>query len=565
MATSGSRWYESLIARVIIYLSLALLPIGLIAVMQTRELALEIDRSNKLALSSLTERSAAVEQRIVARALGVAEVLGQAVISDGDGTPECNARFKRVVEENPLYSFAGFTATTGTSSCLSVPGPITWDMEGLQERMDDPRIRIDVNPAGEVSENAVLIVNAPVFDEDTFLGYVHISVQHHKIEDATNFEMLGAPAQFVTFNRDGTILDHPTPDQELPSYLPRDETLAQLAATAPRTFKARSRDGQIRVFASVPVIKDSVFALSAVRPADAQGRGLKLDLHPLLFPVLMWIASLFVASFALNRLVVSHIYVLGRQMRRFAETREIIPINEDEKLPMELAQMRQNFDDMANSLIQDEAELQDALHDNRNLLLEKEVLLKEVHHRVKNNLQMISSIMNMQMRQVGSEETKAILKRLQDRIMSLAMIHRSLYETENLNDVNVGTLIKGLVDKMVLLGNKSGRHIDLSTEIEDVTLYPDRAVPLSLLVAEALTNALKHVGQSDDASLFVALRRVDKTRLELLIENTIGEETPVESTGMGAQLINAFAAQLEGDQSATKKDGRRNLDRFSGL
>ena len=99
-------------------------------------------------------------------------------------------------------------------------------------------------------------------------------------------------------------------------------------------------------------------------------------------------------------------------MDRFAETREFSPVTGGLVMPSELQALQDNFDRMADNIMQDEAAME-------NTVREKNVLIKEVHHRVKNNLQLISSIMNMQIRQAKQDETKSALSRLQDRVLSL--------------------------------------------------------------------------------------------------------------------------------------------------
>lgn len=102
--------------------------------------------------------------------------------------------------------------------------------------------------------------------------------------------------------------------------------------------------------------------------------------------------------------------------------------------------------------------------------------------------------MNMQVRQVKSPEAKAVVQRLQDRVLGLAMIHRNLYRTETLSQVRAAPMLADLTDQILAVGRENQGSLRLERHLDDVTLYPDQAVPLSLLVAEAVTNALKYVG-----------------------------------------------------------------------
>jgi two-component system, sensor histidine kinase PdtaS len=183
------------------------------------------------------------------------------------------------------------------------------------------------------------------------------------------------------------------------------------------------------------------------------------------------------------------------------------------------------------------------------------VLLREVHHRVKNNLQLIASIMNMQLRQSNSPEAKTLMKGLQDRVMSLATIHRGLYQTTGLADVRADELLPDILRQILKMATGPGRRFDVETHFDDLRLTPDQAVPLSLLLTEALTNAIKYAGTDGTGvpKLEVSLRRSGQTDAVLSVTNSIGSRpAAVEggSTGLGSQLLAAFGQQL-GAQSET--------------
>jgi two-component sensor histidine kinase len=240
-----------------------------------------------------------------------------------------------------------------------------------------------------------------------------------------------------------------------------------------------------------------------------------------------------------HRLVIRHIKKMGVQMTRFAANRQLPDETTELDMPTELRNIQDAFTKMADAILQDEALIEDAMR-------QKSVLLKEVYHRVKNNLQLISSILNMQIREAQHEDTKRILRRMQDRVLSLATIHRDLYQTTNSGAVNVGNLVREVVDKSVEIGAETARSVDVRTDIDEIFLFPDQAVPMSLLASEAATNAIKYAGATDDdrAWISVAFKCDDERNCYFELINSIGESIDVESTGMGAKLISAFAIQL---------------------
>ncbi|MFN4102661.1 MAG: histidine kinase dimerization/phosphoacceptor domain -containing protein, partial [Pararhodobacter sp.] len=141
----------------------------------------------------------------------------------------------------------------------------------------------------------------------------------------------------------------------------------------------------------VPIIPGVVYALGSW-PRSTLGWA---QLSPILFPVLMLLVGLAVAFGAVNALVIRYIKRLKANLDEFAHSRRIVPLSSRPGLPKELAEIDQAWTQLATQLVQDEAELENMVH-------EKNVLLKEIHHRVKNNLQLIASIVNLKIRRATS-------------------------------------------------------------------------------------------------------------------------------------------------------------------
>ena len=154
--------------------------------------------------------------------------------------------------------------------------------------------------------------------------------------------------------------------------------------------------------------------------------------------------------------------------------------------------MSETFRNMARIVIRDAAAREEAV-------AEKTVLLKEVHHRVKNNLQLIASIINMQSRVIDDTDAKRVLRSVQDRVASLATIYKNLYQAEHLESVEADRLIRDIIGQMSTASVVNDQSIQVDTQLEPLVLLPDQAVPLTLLTTEAFTNALKYAGASDGA------------------------------------------------------------------
>ncbi|PTX56138.1 two-component sensor histidine kinase [Litoreibacter ponti] len=548
-------WRESLIAKVVLYLSLALLPIGFIAIFQTRELTRESDLRSELALLALTEKATSAERQLVDRAFGAAQMLAATADVIASNPSVCAQFFENFLQANPTYNFVGLLSVDGRMSCTS--DGQAYDLtnsSNFRALVETGEAKVDTNQVGRVGDRSVISVNQPYFRDEILAGFVTIAIPHEQIDRLAHSEERVRDVRYMTFNAQGEVLTSTESLLLTAPSLPSETDLTTFIGQDAQVFATESHDGQGRKFAMVPIVPERMYALSFWNPESELVPSDGTSISAILFPFFMWIASVFVASFALNRLVVQHVQNLRVKMRRFALNRRFTEDTDEGAMPVEFADMQSDFEAMARSLIRDEAELQDALHNNQSLLKEKDVLLKEVHHRVKNNLQMISSIMNMQIRQTENQETESALRRLQERVMTLATIHRNLYQTENFDAVNAGPILRELIRQMLVM-TRSG-HVNARTEIADLELFPDQAMSLSLLVSEAVNVALKSMkaNEEQDASLDLSLEVEDGLVL-LRIEHEVGETMAPHE--LASQLMEAFASQLEADLR-TETDGARH-------
>ncbi len=548
-------WYRRLSVQLIAFLSLAMLPLGLVALLQTNRVAAEADRTEGLALLGLTERAARGEQLLIERAVGAARLFGSVAPDLLDDPDACGDILSQFVAANTEFSFIGVLPLSGIVDCSSSRQQL--DLNGYPDftsaiAAQEPTIT--VNESAPASGQSVFIVSEPFEIDGAFAGFVSISIPHSGLPDTDdNLANLGLE-ELITFNADGDILTSRTALDLAGLELPAGAQLADFSIEAPQTFRAFNTQGVERRY-SIVTIDGIPAAVLAVWQIGAQATDPnRAAVAPILFPVLMWAASMGVAMLAMHTLVLRHLRRLRRNMDAFADSRRTVKQDEETLLiPAEIAKVEENFQRMSEEIMRDEAVLEDALR-------EKSVLVKEIHHRVKNNLQLISSIMNMQIRAAKHHETKTILRRVQDRVLSLATIHRDLYQSQDGGRVNVGALVAEIIEKSVELVTIEGSDLKVKTDIADVMLYPDQAVPLSLLVAEAATNAIKYIGEqaSGIGAIDVSLKQDDRACL-LVISNSVGQTADQESTGLGSQLMNAFAMQLGGQIDTRLSDDRYTL------
>jgi len=192
-------------------------------------------------------------------------------------------------------------------------------------------------------------------------------------------------------------------------------------------------------------------------------------------------------------------------------------------------------------------------------LREKEILLKEIHHRVKNNLQVISSLLFMQARGLDDPHMIEVFNESQNRIRSLALIHEKLYQSDNLDHIDYGTYIKKIIDYLFQSYKISRNDVSVNLSISSIFLDIDKAVPCSLLINEMLSNSLKHAFPHGYKGIISIEMSLDENVYHLKYsDNGIGlpdDQSLEMKNSLGFQLIKGLAAQLGGTLQIIRDQG----------
>ena len=194
-------------------------------------------------------------------------------------------------------------------------------------------------------------------------------------------------------------------------------------------------------------------------------------------------------------------------------------------------------------------------------LKEKEVLLREVHHRVKNNMQVISSLLKLQSNRIKEKQYADMLKDSQGRIKSMALVHEKLYQTKDLAEVDFNGYIKSLANSLFTSYGVNPKKIALKIEAADVALGLDSAIPCGLIINELISNSLKHAFPDDrEGKISVALRSINEDAFELEIsDNGIGIPDGLDfrnTESLGLHLVTIL--------SEDQLHGKIELDRTGG-
>lgn len=195
-------------------------------------------------------------------------------------------------------------------------------------------------------------------------------------------------------------------------------------------------------------------------------------------------------------------------------------------------------------------------------LKEKEVLLREIHHRVKNNMQVIISLLSLQYDKIKDKQSLEMFKESQDRIRSMSLIHEKLYQSGDLANIAFSGYVKDLVTRLVGSYGVNPERIELKIEVEDVSIGLDNAIPCGLIINELVSNSLKYAfPQEGKGEIKIALRSVNEDELELTVsDNGIGipEDLDFENPeSLGLDLVKTLAEH--------NLDAKIELDRKEGI
>lgn len=182
---------------------------------------------------------------------------------------------------------------------------------------------------------------------------------------------------------------------------------------------------------------------------------------------------------------------------------------------------------------------------------EKETLLKEIHHRVKNNLQTVSSLLSLQSRNIEDVGMKNIIKSSQNRVISMAMVHEMLYMRDDLTKIEYRSYVQELSEYLVRSLKGSENKVKLSIDIPDIKLGIDTAIPLGLLINETITNALKYgITDENEGEISIVMKQEENNDYILKIgDNGVGFPDTIDhktTKSLGLKLIHNLTRQLKG-------------------
>ena len=296
--------------------------------------------------------------------------------------------------------------------------------------------------------------------------------------------------------------------------------------------------GDTRDYSAAPLAGDLFIILST--PSEGLWSWARLNpLSSLLFPLLAFTVALAAVWVVTERVVVRWLNYLQRIAAIYAKGRFTVHPVQADRAPPEIRELAHALEGMADAIVARDASLLSSI-------AQKDALMREIHHRVKNNLQVITSLVNMQQRAMVDPAAREAMTDMRHRIGALALIYRALYQGADLKRVDLRQFLGDLIGQLIT--DQEGYHKSVRTELEadDLIIDPDKLAPLALFAVEAISNAQKHALAQKDGALQVRFT-VDGDEAELTIADEGSGVAPVlTGEGVGRALMTAFARQLRG-------------------
>lgn len=185
-----------------------------------------------------------------------------------------------------------------------------------------------------------------------------------------------------------------------------------------------------------------------------------------------------------------------------------------------------------------------------NTLKQKDVLLKEIHHRVKNNFQLISSLIRIQMNMLTEKSPRVVLEEILGRVSSLTMVHEKLYRSSDLSNISIREQVKDVTVNLSALHFKTSFGVKIKMDIDDIRITVDKAIPLSLIFNELLSNCFKSAFiERDEKEIMISLKEKDGEYILIVKDNGIGFPDSIvkeKNRTLGLSIVETLTRQLSG-------------------
>ncbi len=537
-------WSMSVRFRLGLAVAIALSPILALGVLQAVVGYSQVSHNRREDLTQAALRSAAV-----ARArLHVASVLLENVSPATMGV-ECAPRLTQLLDRSQGYqNFIRFNAE-GRVQCAAAAVHVGASVTG-QAWFDQLRrgknMAVQSEPAGPYAPVPSLVAGMRTTDDrGAFAGALVAVLSVDSLRPEIASASLTDGAEVALLDRDGRIA---AATQGAAFAPPPPGWIRRALGPSGMTFTGRDPRGVERVHEIVPLVDDALF-VELSEPSSGILTWARINaLSGVVLPLLAWLCAWAAVWMVADRVVIRWLNYLDRIAAIYARGRFSVRPVQAEGAPQEFRALAMTLDGMADAIVARDLSLRESL-------AQKDTMMREIHHRVKNNLQVITSLLNMQQRALTDPAAREAMSDTRQRITALALIYRALYQSPDLRSVDVRQFLEELVAQLSV--GEGGRPSAIRTDLEadDLEIDPDKLPPLALFAVEAITNARKHAFGPDGGCIHVRFTVTpDQVALDV-VDDGKGVPADASQSGVGRTLMNAFARQLRGEMSLAAAEG----------
>ena len=523
----------SIRARLGAALALALLPVLLLGAVQAGLTFHKDSEEQRTTLALAAERGAATARARMDSAQVLLETLSPGAVGF-----DCAQRLSQITQELPGYDNLIRLDASGRVACAAATVTARADRSADDwfTRLSHGEPAIVIRAPADLSARPGLLAAQAVRDPSGhFTGVLAAVIDIAALQPQLTDRALPTDTEMAIADARGQFLLRTNP---LAFSAPPAQFAGRAKANGSIIFQGQDGRGQTRDYSAAPLAGDLFIILST--PAEGVWSWARLNpLSSLLFPLLAFTVALAAVWVVTERVVVRWLHYLQRIADIYAKGRFTVRPVQADRAPPEIRELARALEGMADAIVARDDSL-------RASIAQKDALMREIHHRVKNNLQIITSLVNMQQRALIDPVARAAMSDMRHRIGALALIYRALYQGVDLKRVDLRQFLSDLIGQLII--DQQGYHTSVRTELEadDLIIDPDKLAPLALFAVEAIGNAQKHA-LAHKAGVLRITFTVDGDEAELMIADEGSDTTPeLTGEGVGRTLMTAFARQLRG-------------------
>lgn len=464
----------------------------------------------------------------------------------------CTQTLGQAIRPYPVYVSLVALDRDGSAICGSDPARLPGnaaDKEYFQQAVATKATFLSGYVMGSEPAIPILVLAQPVLTESAEVRSVlALAIRLDGLDASERFLRLPRNGVVYLLDRNGVMLHGATVPARLDDGgLPSASEISPARLRQSSAFEANARDGIMRVYAVSTLGSGSLFLLVGVPKGTNSGWVDRDLLTQILLVSAIWISGV-LAAWLGTRLLVTRWTERLFEMTSALSKGDLSARADLRNAPLEIRQLGDTLAEMAARLETRQSELTAALD-------QKETMLREIHHRIKNNLQTVTSLLNLHSRGIKNDPAMQALQEVRIRVQALALVHRHLYENPEHQTVNARALLGELCQLIQVSSGVARTRVAITVDVASLDVEIDRAVPLALLVTELMTNALKH-SFSDNHTGRITLRLavVGDRDVELVVSDDGIDSSDGPATGqdvfaaqaptLGMSLIRGFATQL---------------------